>query len=134
MVPWWTAKPCHEAERSHINFCVHDSTWEASEAFQLDRDPHVAAWAKNEHLGFEIHYLYQGAVRRYRPDFLIRLTGGTRLVLEVKGKDTPQNRTKRKFLAEWVDAVHADARFGRWTWGVSFNPSDVADILEKHGG
>ncbi len=53
---------------SHINSCVQDSTWEAGEAFQLDHDPGVAAWVKNDHLGFEILYVYRGVVRKYRPD------------------------------------------------------------------
>ena len=82
-------------ERSHINFCVYDSTWEASEAFALDHTPHVAAWVKNDHLGFEIVYVFDGVVRKYRPDFLVRLANGAMLVLEVKGQDTPQNRAKR---------------------------------------
>ncbi len=57
-------------DRSHINLCVFDSTWEASEAFDLDRSEHVAAWVKNDHLGFEILYVFKGVVRKYRPDFL----------------------------------------------------------------
>jgi type III restriction enzyme len=43
--------------------CVFDSTWEASEAFELDHNPHVEAWVKNEHLGFEILYVFGGVVR-----------------------------------------------------------------------
>ena len=117
-----------------MNFCVFDSTWEASEAFTLDRDPHVAAWVKNDHLGFEVHYLFQGGVHKYRPDFLIRLTNGLRLVLEVKGQSTDQDRTKREFLAEWIEAVNEDGGFGRWACAVSFSPSDLPDILSRHGG
>ena len=133
MLPWYSSKPCHPAERSHVNFCALDSTWEASEAFALDHDPHVDAWVKNDHLGFEVHYLFQGGVHKYRPDFLIRLANGVRLVLEVKGEDSPQNRTKREFLGEWVDAVNEHGGFGRWAWDVSFGPSDLGDILAKHG-
>lgn len=62
-----------------------DSAWEASEAFALDHLPAVAAWVKNDHLGFEIVYVFDGVVRKYRPDFLIRLASGRMLVLEVKG-------------------------------------------------
>ena len=43
MRPWYTGRPCEWAKRSHVNFCVYDSTWEASEAFTLDHDPHVEA-------------------------------------------------------------------------------------------
>lgn len=134
MLPWYSSKPCAATVRSHINFCVFDSTWESTEAFALDHDSHVEAWAKNDHLGFEIHYLFEGGVRRYRPDFLIRLTNGTRLVLEVKGIDSDQDRTKREFMREWVEAVNAHAGFGKWVCDVSFSPSDLADILAKHGG
>ena len=37
MGTWYTGKPCERTRRSHINFCVYDSTWEATEAFELDR-------------------------------------------------------------------------------------------------
>src|SRR5207248_8925927 len=36
MPTWYTSRPCGRTSRSHINFCVYDSTWEASEAFVLD--------------------------------------------------------------------------------------------------
>jgi len=133
MRPWWTGKPCEHTKRSHINFCVFDSTWEASEAFELDRNKHVAAWVKNDHLGFEVLYVYRGVVRKYRPDFLIRLASGTMLVLEVKGQDSQENQTKRKFLAEWVDAVNEHSGFGRWAWDVSFGLEDIHATLERGG-
>jgi type III restriction enzyme len=133
MLPWYTAKPCAAGERSHLNFCVYDSAWEAGEAYTLDHDPHVEAWAKNDHLGFEVTYLFQGGVYKFRPDFLVRLTNGVRLVLEVKGQDTPKDRAKRAYLAEWVEAVNEHGGFGRWAADVSLSPSDLADVLAKHG-
>ncbi len=132
MGTWYTGKPCEHTVKSHINFCVYDSTWEASEAFQLDHNPAVAAWVKNDHLGFEVLYVHRGVVRKYRPDFLIRLRSGDLLVLETKGRDSDQDRTKRRFLDEWVDAVNAHGGFGRWSWDVSTNPGDIQDILERH--
>ena len=132
MMTWYTGKPCEHTARSHINFCVYDSTWEASEAFALDHSPEVAAWVKNDHLGFEVFYVHRGVVRKYRPDFLVRLRSGDMLVLETKGEDSDQNRTKRRFLAEWVNAVNAHGGFGRWCWDVSLSPSDIQDILARH--
>jgi len=132
MRTWYTGKPCEVTRRSHISHCVFDSTWEASEAFELERSKQVAAWVKNDHLGYEILYIYKGVVKKYRPDFLIRLTNGTTLVLEVKGQDTQQNRTKREFLDEWVRAVNEHGGFGRWAWDVSFDTGDVGGILKKH--
>ena len=132
MRTWYTGKPCEDAKRSHINFCVCDSGWEASEAFALDHAPEVAAWVKNDHLGFEVFYIHRGVVRKYRPDFLIRLVTGDMLVLEVKGQESEQDKTKRRFLAEWVRAVNGHGGFGRWTCDVSRNPGDIRDILARH--
>lgn len=132
MLPWYTGKPCEHTKRSHINMCVFDSTWEASEAFELDRNPNVAAWVKNDHLGFEITYSYKGAIRKFRPDYLVRLTCGKVLVLEVKGQDTQEQQTKREFLDEWIRAVNGDGGFGTWAADVSRHPADVHEILGKH--
>ena len=132
MGTWYTGKPCEPTVKSHINFCVYDSTWEASEAFELARNPAVVAWVKNDHLGFEVLYVYRGVVRKYRPDFLIRLRSGDMLVLETKGRDSDQDQTKRRFLDEWVNAVNAHGGFGHWTWAVSTAPGDIPDILARH--
>ena len=134
MRTWYTGKPCEYAARSHINFCVYDSAWEATEAYALDHNPAVDAWVKNEHLGFEVHYVYRGIVRKYRPDFLIRLASGEILVLETKGNDREQDKTKRHFLDEWIRAVNEHGGFGRWTWEVSRKPGDIAGIFARHRG
>jgi type III restriction enzyme len=133
MGTWYTGRPCERAKRSHINFCVYDSAWEASEAFELDRNANVEAWVKNDHLGFEVLYVYRGVVRKYRPDFLIRLVSGDYLILEVKGRDGEQDQVKRRFLDEWVKAVNDQAGFGHWNWEVSKNPADLPDILGRLG-
>jgi type III restriction enzyme len=112
MSTWYTGKPCERTDHSHINFCVYDSTWEAAEAFELDHNPDVSAWIKNDHLAFEILYIHRGVVRKYRPDFLIRLASGKHVILEVKGQDTEQDQVKRRFLDEWVRAVNVHGGFG----------------------
>ncbi len=132
MQPWYTGKPCERTKRSHINMCVFDSAWEASEAFQLDRHPDVAAWAKNDHLGFEIKYSYKGILRDFRPDYLVRLTTRKILVLEVKGQDTQEQQTKREFLNEWVKGVNSHGGFGAWAADVSHHPGDIHEILSTH--
>ena len=50
--------------KCHINQCVYDGTWEASEAFELDRNELVDAWVKNDHLGFEVVYIFDGCKRQ----------------------------------------------------------------------
>lgn len=132
MMTWYTSKPCDIINRSHISHVVFDSSWEASEAFELDRNKDVAAWVKNDHLGFVINYVYRGVIHKFYPDFLIKLANGKMLILEVKGRDDQQNKTKREYLDEWVKAVNSDGRFGMWAWDVSFRTSDVKDIIKKH--
>jgi type III restriction enzyme len=129
MRTWYSGKPCEYTKRSHINFCIFDSTWEASEAFELDRNKNVDAWAKNDHLAFEVLYVFKGVVHKYRPDFIIRLKTGNFLVLETKGQETDQDKTKRAFLDEWVKAVNEHGGLGPWRWAVSRQPGDVVDIL-----
>ena len=129
MRTWYTGKPCERTKKSHINVCVYDSTWEASDAFALDDSVAVAAWVKNDHLGFEVLYVYRGVVRKYRPDFLVRLANGDMLVLETKGQDTEQDQVKRRYLDEWTQAVNSHGAFGRWRLAVAMNPGAVRDIL-----
>ena len=130
MPTWYTGKPCYFTDRNHINMCVFDSTWEASEAYELDHSWLVDAWVKNDHLGFEVLYVYGGVVRKYRPDFIIRLKSGNLLVLETKGQQDEQSRPKRLALEKWIQAVNQHEGFGRWSADVSREPKDIKDILE----
>ena len=134
MMAWYTSKPCELTLKSHVSHAVFDSTWEASEAFELDRSGEVVSWAKNDHLGFAVNYVHRGAIHRYYPDFLVKLKNGRMLVLEVKGKDDQKNKAKRDALDEWVRAVNGHGGFGEWRWDVSFRPSDVKDKIRKHSG
>jgi type III restriction enzyme len=132
MLPWYSSKPCEHTQRSHINMCVYDSRWEANESLELDRNQNVRAWVKNDHIGFEITYSFKGIIHKFRPDYLVRLTKGKTLILEVKGQDDQQQHTKREFLSEWVRAVNGQGGFGQWTADVSRHPKDVLEILERH--
>jgi type III restriction enzyme len=129
---WYTSKPCEWVDRSHISHCVYDSGWEASEAYFFDKSKFVKSFVKNDHLGFFIFYNFKGVIRKYYPDFMIRLSNGECLILETKGVDSQQNQTKREFLNEWVKAVNSHGGFGKWHWDVSFHPSDMETILKKH--
>ena len=132
MRTWYTGKPCERTLRSHINVCVYDSAWESSDSFVLDNSDSVTAWVKNDHIGFEVMYVYRGVVRKYRPDFLVRLKNGDMLVLETKGQDTEQDQIKRRYLDEWTQAVNAQGGFGKWCWAVAKEPGEIRDILIKN--
>ena len=131
MRTWYTTKPCFPTTRSHISHMVGDSSWEGHAANILEKRDDVIAYAKNDHLGFQIYYMWAGSRRRYVPDFLIRFTSGVTLALEIKGTDSPQNQAKRHALNEWVQAINAAGGFGQWAWDVAFNPDEVQDILDR---
>lgn len=132
MPTWWTSKPNIWHQKSHINYTVFDSTWEANNANILDNHPAVQAFVKNDHLGFSIKYHFKGVVRNYYPDYIIHLQNGDYLVLEVKGQDTDETRAKRDFLNLWVKAVNQTNKFGKWHWAVVFNSHEIHDILDKY--
>ncbi|MHB1427452.1 MAG: BPTD_3080 family restriction endonuclease [Rhodocyclaceae bacterium] len=133
MPTWYTTKPNLATTKSQISHVVGDSAWEGYAANLFESSNRVLAYAKNDHLGFEIFYLWNGVRRRFVPDFLIRLANGKTLVLEIKGEDSEQNRAKRAALDAWVKAVNAKGGFGVWTWDVAFEPARIRDILEAQG-
>ena len=132
MRTWFTTKKCLPTGKSQITYLLADSSWEVYAANILEKRKDVLAYAKNDRLGFQIYYMWQGARRRFIPDFLIRLSNDKTLVLEIKGVDSEQNRAKRAALDEWVRAVNEKGGFGQWCWDVAFEPAQVQDILAKH--
>ena len=132
MPTWFTSKPCYITKTSQISHCVFDSAWESTESYVIEKNPHVIAWAKNDHLGFEILYVFDGVVRKYLPDFLIRLDNGKTLILETKGQETRRDKEKRKALSEWVSAVNSLGEYGEWCNDVSYNISDVDGIIARY--
>lgn len=131
MRPWATTKTCATFDKTHINFIVVDSTLEYYEADVINKSDKVKSFIKNDHLNFAIFYNYQGVIRRYFPDFIIKLKNGTNLILETKGQDNEQNKTKRAYLDEWCRAVNQHGGFGLWKWAVSFDPNDLDKILSE---
>ena len=134
MRTWYTTKPCHPTKKSQISHVVADSAWEQYAANVLESSLLVTSYAKNDHIGFQVYYLWNGARRRYIPDFLVRLTNGKTLVLEIKGEDSDQDRAKHSALDAWVNGVNAKGGFGNWCWDVVFEPAQVRDRIEAHAG
>lgn len=133
MRPWYTTKVCHPTRRSQISHMLADSAWEQHAANLFERSDQVTSYAKSDHLGFQIYYLWNGAQRRYVPDFLVRLANGKTLVLEIKGVDSEQNRAKRAALDAWVRGVNAKGGFGTWCRDVAFEPAQIQDLIVRHG-
>jgi type III restriction enzyme len=108
--------------------------WEQSAAYYLDTHPNVAAFVKNSGLGFTIPYLYNGQVRDFIPDYLVRLHNNGRqlgtLILEVKGYDQLAGE-KQAAARRWCAAVNADGKFGRWEFRMIRNPAETAEAISS---
>lgn len=133
MRTWYTTRIAEKTQRSRISHIVVDSGWEKYAANVAEAHPRVAAWAKNDHLGFSILYLWNGSKRKYIPDFLVRYESGKTLVLEIKGEDSAQNQAKRAASAQWVAAVNEQGGFGTWAWDVVLgDATGMRDVMDKH--
>ena len=128
---WWTRRPTGEAPNSHINLCVVDSSWERAAAKVLSEHKAVQAWVKNDHLGYYVNYMYKGKVRRYIPDFLIRLHNDEMLVLEIKGQPSEESDAKKAALEEWCRAVNYQVRFGKWHSAIAYSSMKTRYILDR---
>ena len=120
--------------KSHISHVVLDAPkWEHSVAYRLERMPEVVTYARNDHLAFTIPYEWQGVRHEYRPDYLIRLRipggGEVKVILEVKGFETEQDRQKEAAARRWVRAVNHHGEFGRWAFVVCREPAKLQGIL-----
>ena len=120
--------------KCHLNAMVADTKiWEQAAATALDAHPAVRRWVKNDHLGFQVLYLWGGSKRKYVPDFLIRFKSGQTLALEIKGVDSDQDRAKRVALGQWVEAVNAHGGFGTLASDVVVaEAARVRDVIDKH--
>ena len=118
-----TTKAVYETAKSHLNFVVLDSGWEAKVADVLEGMPEVAAYVKNQGLNFKIPYAFEGQAHNYVPDLLVRIEGGmepqapTTLIVEVTG-ERKKDKAAKVATAQtlWVPAINNDGRFGRWSF------------------
>jgi type III restriction enzyme len=125
-VAFLTRKVVIEASKSHVSHVVLDgpkgNTWEETIAGLLEADDRVAAYVKNDHLGFTIPYVWEGRAHQYVPDFLVRLVDEpgqvTRtLIVEVSGGRKSPGPTAVKATTardQWCTAVNHHGGFGRW--------------------
>lgn len=133
-VQFRTTKPTVGTFKSHISHAVLDSGpfGEGQAAWQLDQCSAVRAWAKNDHLDFEILYEWQGVTHKYIPDFLARVDDDhaeKMVIIEIKGEESEQDRAKYTAARKWVRAVNNHGGFGRWEFVVCREPSGLGEML-----
>ena len=115
----WQTAP----DRCHINWVVLDSKWEAEFCRIAEVHPRVRAYVKNHNLNFEVPYHHEGNLRRYRPDFIVRIDDGRgdddllNLVVEIKGYRGEDAKAKRNTMdVYWVEGVNRLGSHGRWAF------------------
>lgn len=132
MKSWYTKRDALETKKSPVNVGVCDSGWEKRAVHELDRHSGVVCWVKNDHLNFEIYYVYGGVVRKYRPDFLVRFDSGLTLILEIKGRYDDHAKEKNDALRQWVRAINEHGGFGAWASDISTDPDTIRSVLDRH--
>ncbi len=128
---WYTTKPTQPVKKSQISHIVIDSGWEkVGFEFERNRISSLISWVKNDHLGFEIYYLWQGQAKTYYPDYIIRFNAERYMVLEIKGQIKEQDKAKWQAAKEWIQAVNANGLFGTWEFKVLDDPRLLFEVIK----
>ena len=111
----WRTEPA----KCHINWAICDSDWEAEFCRIAESHPRVLAYVKNQGMAFTVPYCTGTRVRRYVPDFIVRIDDGhaepLNLVVEVKGLRGEDAKIKAETIrTSWVPGVNGLTNFGRW--------------------
>lgn len=109
--------------KSHVNWVVLDSDWEAEFCRVAESHPKVKAYVKNHNLGLEVPYQYGSRARTYLPDFIVLIDDGhgeddlMHLVVEIKGYRREDAKEKKATMENyWVPGVNNHRSFGRWAF------------------
>lgn len=100
-----------------------DSDWEAEFCRIAERHPRVRTYVKNHGLGFEVPYRFGSEMRKYVPDFIVRIDDGhgpddlLNLIVEIKGYRGEDAVEKKSTMdTYWVPGVNHLGSYGRWAF------------------
>ncbi len=110
-----------DARRSHINWVILDSDWEAEFCRVAESHPKVKAYVKNHNLGLEVPYRYGSSMRTYIPDFIVLVDDGREdplhLIVEIKGYRREDAKEKKATMETyWIPGVNNHQQYGRWAF------------------
>jgi type III restriction enzyme len=134
--PLWDTAP----NKSHVNWVVYDSQWEAEFCRVVEAHPRVRSYVKNQGLGFEVPYLYGSTQRKYIPDFILQIDDGRddllNLIVEIKGFRGEDAKDKANTMKTyWIPGVNSLGKFGRWAFAeftsVFEIDSDFNKLIDK---
>ncbi len=128
----WKTDP----RKSHINWVVCDSDWEAEFCRVAEDHDRVKAYVKNQNLGLEVPYVMGGKARKYIPDFIVQIDDGhedpLNLIVEIKGYRGEDAKEKANTMkAYWVPGVNNLGKFGRWAFAEFTEVFEIEDEFNK---
>ncbi|MBA4175891.1 MAG: hypothetical protein C0505_04935 [Leptothrix sp. (in: Bacteria)] len=130
-----TVKPVQATSASHLNFVAADTnSWEQAAATQLEmlaKQGHVICYARNDHLELNVPYEFYGQPRVYEPDFIVKLSNGLQVMLEVKGQAMAETEAKHQAAKRWVSAVNHWGQLGQWRFEVCWDPQKLGQALRE---
>jgi len=121
----WETSPL----KSHVNWVILDSDWEAEFCRVAESHPQVISYVKNHSLGLEVPYRYGSETRKYRPDFIVQINDGKddplNMIVEIKGYRREDAKEKKITMdTYWIPGVNNLKSFGRWAF------VEFADVFE----
>ena len=125
--PW--SRQTVEGKRTVFNLTPVDSTLEARFARFLDRAEDVTAWAKlTMNTRFALEYISTGgALRYYYPDFVMRVSDDSCLVVETKGQEDLDVALKDRRARRWCQDA---ARLSGRDWAYEKVPQKLFDTFD----
>ena len=126
--PFSWSRTTVECERTVFNLTAVDNDLERRFALFLDRATDVAAFAKLPVFGrFALEYIAEnGALRYYYPDFVVRLSDDSCMLVETKGLRDQDVPFKDKRARRWCrDATRLTGR----QWSYMRTDQDVFDVF-----
>ena len=94
--------------KSVFNIITGDSHFELEFAKFLEECPEVVSYAKNYYgVHFKLDYVNaDGDISNYYPDFIVRLTNGSVIIVETKGREDLDVPHKMQRLSQWCEDVN----------------------------
>ena len=125
--PW--SRETVAGERTVFNLTPVDSSLEARFARFLDRASDVTAWAKlTMNTRFALEYISNaGALRYYYPDFVLRLSDDTCLIVETKGQEDLDVALKDRRARRWCQD---STRLAGREWAYEKVPQKLFDTFD----
>lgn len=131
-----TSKEVYPTHKSHVNYVVLDSDWEAICAKTLEELEEVDAYVKNQFLGFAIPYVKDGKDKQYFTDFIARVRkkdgNMANLMIEITGMNKDKVEKRWYVKNRWLHAVNAvKEKYNYDQWAFIEIANDIRNITNQ---